>query len=68
MPLFLAKQFATIGSLMFFLPSPWQVFYWTHLLYVPFWILVLFHGPNFWKWFIVPGLIYLVERTIRLVV
>uniref|UniRef100_A0A2Y9D3V5 NADPH oxidase 5 n=1 Tax=Anopheles quadriannulatus TaxID=34691 RepID=A0A2Y9D3V5_ANOQN len=44
-----------------------EVFYWTHLLYVPFWILVLFHGPNFWKWFIVPGLIYLVERTIRLV-
>uniref|UniRef100_A0A182IU16 Uncharacterized protein n=1 Tax=Anopheles atroparvus TaxID=41427 RepID=A0A182IU16_ANOAO len=44
-----------------------EVFYWTHLLYVPFWILVLFHGPNFWKWFIGPGLIYLVERTIRLV-
>ncbi|XP_050094231.1 uncharacterized protein LOC126576951 [Anopheles aquasalis] len=44
-----------------------EVFYWTHLLYVPFWVLVLFHGPNFWKWFIVPGLIYLVERTIRLV-
>ncbi|XP_053673530.1 uncharacterized protein LOC128723791 [Anopheles nili] len=44
-----------------------EVFYWTHLLYVPFWILVLFHGPNFWKWFIVPGLIYLIERTIRLV-
>ncbi|XP_052870850.1 NADPH oxidase 5-like, partial [Anopheles cruzii] len=44
-----------------------EVFYWTHLLYIPFWILVLFHGPNFWKWFIVPGMIYLVERTIRLV-
>ncbi|XP_055539502.1 uncharacterized protein LOC129726613 [Wyeomyia smithii] len=44
-----------------------EVFYWTHLLYIPFWILVLFHGPNFWKWFIVPGAIYLVERTLRLV-
>ncbi|XP_065083543.1 NADPH oxidase 5 [Ochlerotatus camptorhynchus] len=44
-----------------------EVFYWTHLLYIPFWILVIFHGPNFWKWFIVPGFIYVVERTVRLV-
>ncbi|KAL9707855.1 hypothetical protein quinque_011373 [Culex quinquefasciatus] len=44
-----------------------EVFYWTHLLYIPFWILVIFHGPNFWKWFIVPGTIFLVERTVRLV-
>lgn len=44
-----------------------EIFYWTHLLYIPFWILVLFHGPNFWKWFIVPGLIYVIERAIRLI-
>lgn len=44
-----------------------EIFYWTHLLYIPFWILVIFHGPNFWKWFIVPGLIYVVERAIRLI-
>lgn len=43
-----------------------QIFYWTHLLYVPFWILCLFHGPNFWKWFIVPGMIYLIERLLRI--
>lgn len=43
-----------------------QIFYWTHLLYVPFWILCLFHGPNFWKWFIVPGLIYVIERLLRI--
>ncbi|XP_066588886.1 NADPH oxidase 5 [Prorops nasuta] len=43
-----------------------EVFYWSHLLYVPFWILMIFHAPNFWKWFIVPGLIYLVERIRRL--
>jgi predicted ferric reductase len=42
-----------------------QVFYWSHLLYVPFWILTIFHGPNFWKWFVVPGLIYAVERVRR---
>ncbi|GBP03598.1 NADPH oxidase 5 [Eumeta japonica] len=43
-----------------------EIFYWTHLLYVPFWLLLIFHGPNFWKWFIIPGLIYIVERIIRL--
>lgn len=40
-----------------------EIFYWTHLLYIPFWFLVLMHGPNFWKWFIGPLLIYLVERA-----
>ena len=44
-----------------------QVFYWTHLLYVPFYILLILHAPNFWHWFIVPGLLYLLERLIRLV-
>ncbi|XP_052756784.1 NADPH oxidase 5 [Galleria mellonella] len=43
-----------------------EVFYWTHLLYVPFWLLLIFHGPNFWKWFVVPGTIYVAERIIRL--
>lgn len=43
-----------------------QVFYWTHLLYIPFWVLIIFHGPNFWKWFIVPGILYLFERFFRL--
>lgn len=43
-----------------------QVFYWTHLLYIPFWVLVIFHGPNFWKWFIVPGILYVFERALRL--
>ncbi|XP_071440439.1 NADPH oxidase 5 [Hetaerina americana] len=43
-----------------------EVFYWTHLLYVPFWILLIIHAPNFWKWFIGPGIIYLLERGWRL--
>ncbi|XP_075986113.1 NADPH oxidase [Anticarsia gemmatalis] len=43
-----------------------EIFYWTHLLYVPFWLLLLFHGPNFWKWFVVPGIIYISERIMRL--
>ncbi|KAF5289871.1 hypothetical protein FQR65_LT02005, partial [Abscondita terminalis] len=43
-----------------------EIFYWTHLLYVPYWILLIFHGPNFWKWFIFPGVVYMVERCLRL--
>jgi len=27
---------------------------------------MIFHGPNFWKWFIGPGVIYLVEKIRRL--
>lgn len=44
-----------------------EIFYWTHLLYIPFWILVIFHGPSFWKWFVGPFLIFLIERTIKYV-
>ncbi|XP_064074714.1 NADPH oxidase 5 isoform X2 [Vanessa tameamea] len=43
-----------------------EVFYFAHLLYIPFWILLIIHAPNFWKWFIVPGFIYLIERIMRL--
>ncbi|XP_076766799.1 NADPH oxidase [Xylocopa sonorina] len=42
-----------------------EIFYWSHLLYVPFWILMILHGPNFWKWFIGPGTMYLLERIRR---
>ncbi|XP_050436614.1 NADPH oxidase 5 isoform X2 [Adelges cooleyi] len=42
-----------------------EIFYWTHLLYVPFFLLLIVHCPNFWKWFVVPGLIYLCERFYR---
>lgn len=45
-----------------------EVFYWTHLLYIPFWILLIFHGPNFWKWFIIPGTIFVLERLMRLII
>ncbi|BES91416.1 NADHypothetical protein oxidase [Nesidiocoris tenuis] len=44
-----------------------EIFYWTHLMYIPFWILVLLHGPNFWKWFFIPGIIYLIERFLRFI-
>ncbi|XP_011305289.1 NADPH oxidase 5 [Fopius arisanus] len=43
-----------------------EIFYWSHLMYIPFWILLIFHGPNFWKWFVIPGTIYIAERMRRL--
>jgi len=44
-----------------------EIFYWTHLLYIPFWFLVIIHGPNFWKWFIIPGTIFVIERVLRFI-
>lgn len=44
-----------------------EVFYWTHLMYIPFWFLVIIHGPNFWKWFIIPGFIFIIERVLRFI-
>lgn len=29
--------------------------------------MLILHGPNFWKWFIVPGVVYILERIFRLV-
>lgn len=42
-----------------------EVFYWTHTLYIPFWILLIFHGHDFWKWFLAPGIIFIAEKISR---
>lgn len=41
-----------------------QVFYWTHLSYIWVWILLIIHCANFWKWFVVPGLVFLLEKIV----
>ena len=43
-----------------------QVFYFTHLLYVAFWTLLVFHAPEFWKWILAPGIIFMLELTYRI--
>ncbi|XP_055292232.1 NADPH oxidase 5 isoform X1 [Moschus berezovskii] len=43
-----------------------EVFYWTHLFYLPMWLLLILHGPNFWKWLLVPGTLFFLEKTISL--
>ena len=42
-----------------------EVFYFTHLLYVGYWGLLILHAPEFWKWFIAPGIIFLLELSYR---
>jgi hypothetical protein len=42
-----------------------EVFYFFHLLYIPFFVVCLLHAPNLWKWLLLPGLLFLVEQIIR---
>lgn len=39
-----------------------KIFYWTHVLYLAFWALLIMHGPIFWYFFIVPGVIFVIEK------
>lgn len=43
-----------------------ELFYYTHLLYIPFWLLLFLHAPRFWYWFIVPFSVFLLENLFRL--
>ncbi|XP_028813161.1 NADPH oxidase 5 isoform X2 [Denticeps clupeoides] len=45
-----------------------EVFYWTHLSYIWVWILLIIHCANFWKWFVVPGMIFLLEKIVGIAV
>ncbi|XP_013390859.1 NADPH oxidase 5-like [Lingula anatina] len=42
-----------------------SVFFFAHHLYIPYWVILLVHGKNFWKWFLFPGLAFLVEKLMR---
>eukprot|EP01114_Cavostelium_apophysatum_P013973 TRINITY_DN3498_c0_g2_i1.p1 TRINITY_DN3498_c0_g2~~TRINITY_DN3498_c0_g2_i1.p1 ORF type:complete len:525 (+),score=130.81 TRINITY_DN3498_c0_g2_i1:127-1701(+) len=62
------------SSAIKYIRSPmFNVFWFTHHLFILFFILLCFHGagallepPTFWMWFIGPGFLYTIERTIRL--
>ncbi|XP_015198556.2 NADPH oxidase 5 isoform X2 [Lepisosteus oculatus] len=45
-----------------------EVFYWTHLSYIWVWALLVVHCANFWKWFAVPGLVFLLEKLVGIAV
>lgn len=44
------------------------MFYWSHLSYVWVWSLLMVHCANFWKWFVVPGLLFLLEKIVGIAV
>ncbi|ETE62892.1 NADPH oxidase 5, partial [Ophiophagus hannah] len=54
-------HFEKVTILLFL--SHQQVFYWTHLFYIPIWALLIVHGANFWKWFVIPGSLFLGEKA-----
>ncbi|KAM9374915.1 NADPH oxidase 5-like [Phaethornis superciliosus] len=67
----LALQGLLVTMLLFSSPcvrsrGHFEVFYWTHLSYIPVWTLLLFHGPQFWKWFVVPGFLFSLEKVLGL--
>ncbi len=35
------------------------------MLTLPWLIIMLLHGPNFWKWLVLPGSLYLIEKILR---
>ncbi|XP_067091327.1 NADPH oxidase 5 [Osmerus mordax] len=45
-----------------------EVFYWSHLSYVWVWTLLVIHCANFWKWFLVPGVAFLLEKLVGVAV
>ncbi|XP_062277029.1 NADPH oxidase 5 [Scomber scombrus] len=45
-----------------------EVFYWSHLSYVWVWALLMVHCANFWKWFLVPGLVFVLEKIVGIAV
>ena len=42
--------------------------YWSHLSYVWVWTLLVIHCANFWKWFLVPGVAFLLEKLVGVAV
>ncbi|CAF4486135.1 unnamed protein product [Rotaria socialis] len=39
-----------------------QIFYWSHLLYLPFYVFLILHARDFWKWIVGPLSIFLLEK------
>eukprot|EP00461_Guttulinopsis_vulgaris_P003837 UN03838 len=47
-----------------------EIFWYSHMLYAVLFIVTLIHGkgmwgPNYWKWFVGPGAVYVLERLYR---
>ena len=42
-----------------------QLFYWFHMLTLPWLVIMLSHGRNFWIWLLYPGIFYIIEKILR---
>lgn len=42
-----------------------QIFYYCHMLFIAYYLLLVIHAPNFWKWLLAPGIIYAIEVMMR---
>uniref|UniRef100_A0A8C3PK46 NADPH oxidase 5 n=1 Tax=Calidris pygmaea TaxID=425635 RepID=A0A8C3PK46_9CHAR len=67
----LALQGLLVAMLAFSSPcvrrsGHFEVFYWTHRSYISVWTLLILHGPHFWKWFAVPGCLFVLEKVVGL--
>ncbi|BFZ13580.1 hypothetical protein BsWGS_16619 [Bradybaena similaris] len=43
-----------------------EVFYWSHKLYLVMFALLIVHAKDFWKWFVVPGVVFTLEAVSRI--
>eukprot|EP01006_Ploeotia_vitrea_P037004 TRINITY_DN66080_c5_g1_i8.p1 TRINITY_DN66080_c5_g1~~TRINITY_DN66080_c5_g1_i8.p1 ORF type:complete len:796 (-),score=441.02 TRINITY_DN66080_c5_g1_i8:116-2233(-) len=48
-----------------------EIFWYSHHCFILYFFFLLLHGnggfnPNFWKWFLLPGTIYIIERCLRI--
>ena len=42
-----------------------QLFYWFHMLTIPWLIIMLAHGKKFWIWIMFPAVCYTIEKVLR---
>ncbi|KAI2796466.1 NADPH oxidase 5 [Blomia tropicalis] len=42
-----------------------EVFYYSHKLYILFFVFLCIHAPNCWKWLLIPMTLYLIECVLR---
>ncbi|CAF1166761.1 unnamed protein product [Adineta ricciae] len=61
-----------LGALIYIMCLPFvrksghfQLFYWCHMLTLPWLIIMLVHAPRFWKWVLLPGVLYIIEKILR---
>ena len=43
-----------------------EIFYYSHLLYVLFYVILILHAPRFWYWLLIPGSLFVLEKLNRI--